>query len=357
MPIRNIGSNYRNKIHQMMDDVEVIRQSLPEGSYVRISYPSERQTIFMRIDKIFPVESSFYGISTYEGIIDLSFQGPAYVYTYDEFENPINLECYENYNLNNAINRNTSSTTDDSDSIDIITESDFHNAFMGLMDKFYFNNYTWPDNQKMADEGVQLENYGMAVVVRKNLSIPVKIIDLFKVDIIIQIPQISVNTIENDFFIQMGKFIEVRFSGRHHIISIGIFGSEKIVETFDFSAPDGSGNYLEDKFHLVFVRGGSSSSLYVYIESLRTGKRFNFTIQDSEFDNITEDMEDIADPTIFYADPAEGTMCVERVKIWRGDELVSFWVPLLDKKSNEPLFYNLVTGDYVSVPNGDIESW
>lgn len=346
MPIRDIGSNYRNKIHQMMDDVDVIRQNLPEGSYVRIYYPSERQIIFMRADKIFPVESSFYGMSAYEGIIDLSFQGPAYVYTYDEFENPINLECYENYNLNNAINRNTSSTTDDPDSIDIISESVFHNAFMELMDKFYFNNYIWPLERDMSFSYYEtIEDYKMTTFFRRTeLEHKFPIFGKYKIDIIFQIPG---NLSEE------GDNIMFDFKGDHDL-SLKINGARFYLEydkveiySYDFDFFDGDKYYQEDKFHVMIRYLDYSYSGYIYIESLRTGKRTYSVLSDIK-------LSDDGNSSIhIYTDCMIG---IERLRIWSNDSLLVDIVPLEDLDKN-PVFYNLISHQVVFEKGSDVESW
>lgn len=344
MPIRDIGSNYRNQIHKMMEDVDVIKQHLPEGSYVRISYPSEKQIIYMRADKITPVESSFYGMSVYEGIIDLSFQGPAYVYTYDEFENPINLECYENYNLNNAINRNTSGTTDDPDSIDIITESDFHVAFMKLMDKFYFNNYIWPTESEMFSSAY-IKDYKMAMFFKKNEIIyQIPIFGSYKIDIIFQIPG----------NLSSGGNIIFGFRGEH-IIELTIDGGKfdllydgNSIYYYNFDFFEGDKYYREDKFHVVVQYLYNSHSGYIYIESLRTGKRTYGVLPDIKLGDGGSGGIHI------FPEPVIG---IERLRMWGDDSPIVDIVPLEDR-SQYPALYDLIPPSRVAADrDGSIENW
>ena len=346
MPIRDIGSNYRNKIKTIMDDIANILSSLNVGDYIKITYPSDKKIIYMRLDKIISIDSSFYNMQTYTGIIDLSFQGPAYLYTYDGYGNPVSLDCYNEYLLSNAINRNTAIVTDDPNTMEVINATIFHDDFITLFNKFYFNGYIWAPSSEMPGQGGQYpKDYAMTTYSFNNIPVDISGLRIpntgeMKIDIIFQLPEQTVDKCiclpvefkNPDFCLRATPDSNLSWEAR--IL-------KATTDTWD-KIGNGTGPVLvyENKYHMVFDVSSTRGNIYVYMEELRTGKSFTWI---KNFQG-GEDVE-IENGTLFNNGGLEGTVSVgiERFRIWCEGTLLIDLVPMAFASDGEPVLFDLVS--------------
>lgn len=351
MPIRDIGSNYRNKIKTLMDDISSILSSLNVGDYVKIIYPSNKKIIYMRLDRITPIDSSFYNMQTYTGIIDLSFQGPAYLYTYDGYGNPVSLDCYNEYLLSNAINRNTSIATDDPNTMEVINATIFHDDFITLFNKFYFNGYVWPPASEMPNRGFQYpENYAMTAYSFKNKPVNISGLGIhntgeMKIDIIFQLPEqtvgkctcIPVEFKKPDFWLRATP--DSGLSWEAEILGVKTDTWYKIG---DDTSPV---LVYENKYHMVFDVSSTKGNVYVYMEELRTGESFTWIKNFQGGEEV-----EIGDGFLFNTGSVEGTVYVgiERFRIWCNDTLLIDLVPMAFNLDREPVLFDLVSSTQFS---------